>query len=82
MDAFSWKTQQYRYVLPPVYTETMKNIRKTQLSENENATIRKRNNLKMHPCNPDLFRLFERTSLVVTVSVSNRKLHLPRFPGV
>ena len=59
----------------------MKNIRKTQLFENENATIRKRNNLKMHLCNPDFFRPFERTSVVVTVSVSKRKITLATFSG-
>ena len=38
---------------PPVHTETMKTIMKTQtkLDLFENARICKRNNLKTHPCN-------------------------------
>ena len=38
---------------PPVHTETMKTVMKTQ-TKFENARISKRNNLKTHPCNHGL----------------------------
>ena len=70
---FIWKHKDIVVVLPPVHTETMKTIVKTQKfntqsegDRSENATKWKRNDLKKHPCNRVLIRLEHYLNLEAT----------------